>query len=477
MSDLKRAREISPKPSESESDPSLSEGDIPNTQKKTRQEPIQTRTEIHTTGELDGKVRTAIALNSAIKLASSQYKIPPIGYSLTTYEKQKPPSSKNQKILKDLRSIYEEVPLPYRHGSFEGPFHFTITRPDYKYEGEFGRKASINNNLEEWYEQGTVAGYGDMESLETKVDIKSVMQENPKLLECVRATWEEKFIPGQVRVEPYKIQLYGGGGHFKAHRDTPEQGLVGTFLVGLGDTKSGYKGGDFHIGNEKLRSDAGNWVAFHPDVPHSVEEVSNYEYRAVLAFKIFRDGELVEHEATTREAALQQRVGAVINEIPAPYGIFLEHKYHIGVQGLNGFDAIMLSAAQQRQDTVIHIFPVLISTKSEVHYGPESESDSEEEDGQRTYFVTRVVPFTTSHVDFLLATDYSTRKAAETNIKIWEGVKDVPFYSRTFESAADCWQQHKEEIGFTGNESDGERESSIYLSYALLVLPSPPSDS
>ena len=67
----------------------------------------------------------------------------------------------------------------------------------------------------------------------------------------------------------YKIHLYGPGGHFKSHRDLPETGLVGTFLVGLGDTSSASTG-HFRIGNKMLKSYSGNWVAFHPDVPHEI---------------------------------------------------------------------------------------------------------------------------------------------------------------------------------------------------------------
>ena len=41
------------------------------------------------------------------------------------------------------------------------------------------------------------------------------------------------------------------------HRDTAETGLVGTFLVDLGDTSSASTG-HFHIGNKKLKAHRGN---------------------------------------------------------------------------------------------------------------------------------------------------------------------------------------------------------------------------
>lgn len=333
--------------------------------------------------------------------------------------------------------------------------------------------------MEKWLKHAAIAGYGDMEALETKVDKKvrdareilaSEFTVGPRLLGTIRGIWAETFIPSNVRVEPYKIQIYGGGGHFKLHRDTPEQGLVGTFLVGLADSSDKDDKGNFCIGNTTLRSPRGSWVAFHPDVPHSVSKMRFFHYRAVLAFKIFRDGDPVEHEAATREAALQKRLGKIINEIPLPYGILLDHKYPIGVQGLNGFDATMLSTAEQRRGTVIHVLPVLIKTWCEVYYEDEDLEDDEE---KQSKFVTDVIPITEAHVDLLLATDGDddVKRKAEAQVEFLKGISKVPFYSRMFEDAAECWKEEKGDINYTGNEADGKRESSIYLSYALLVLP------
>lgn len=381
-------------------------------------------------------------------------------------------------MLDDLRNLYKEVPLPYRHGVFQEPFHFTVTRLGCEYDGNIGHNCSVSSSeLEKWYENGAIAGYGDIKTLQTKVDaevrdareiLASEFTVEPKFLERIRDTWAEGFIPGNVRVEPYKVHIYGEGGHFKYHRDTPDHSLVGTFIVGLGDSSYDESDeGNFCIGNKKLHSPGGSWVAFHPDVPHSVSALESYEYRAVIAFKIFRNGDPVEHEAATREAALQQRVGAVLNKIPVPYGMLLDHKYPMGVQGLNGFDAIMLSAAEQRQGTVIHILPVLIESRSEVYF----DSEYREDEGYENEFVAEVIPITRAHVDLLLTTDEDVKQQATAQIEFLEDISEVPFYSRMFEDAAERWKEEKRDINWTGNESDGERESSIYLSYALLVLP------
>ncbi|KDQ55549.1 hypothetical protein JAAARDRAFT_195404 [Jaapia argillacea MUCL 33604] len=61
------------------------------------------------------------------------------------------------------------------------------------------------------------------------------------------------------RVEPYKIHLYAPGGHFRPHRDTPSTNLVGTFLLGLGDsTHSRY----LNVDGMKLSAEGGTWYTF-----------------------------------------------------------------------------------------------------------------------------------------------------------------------------------------------------------------------
>lgn len=55
---------------------------------------VPTLTEIHTTSDFNGKIRSAIDLNRAIARATTE--ISSIGYSLTTYEEKNPPSEEHQ---------------------------------------------------------------------------------------------------------------------------------------------------------------------------------------------------------------------------------------------------------------------------------------------------------------------------------------------------------------------------------------------
>jgi hypothetical protein len=151
-------------------------------------------------------------------------------------------------------------------------FHLRVTRPGCEYDSQVGQYSKyIEPLLPTWFEHSAISGYGDMQSLETKVDsevrhareiLASEFEVKPEFLKNIQNMWREHFIPRNVRAEPYKIHLYGPGGHFKSHRDTPETGLVGTFLVGLGDTSSN-AAGHFRIGDKALRAEPCSWVAFH----------------------------------------------------------------------------------------------------------------------------------------------------------------------------------------------------------------------
>jgi hypothetical protein len=379
-----------------------------------------------------------------------------------------------------MRDIYHDLPQPYKYGSFEESFYLKITRPGCEYDGLVEpRSYAIDKLLPEWYQHAAIAGYGDLKVLKTKVDrdvrhAKEITADkftvSRALIDRIRATWAQYFIPGAVRVEPYKIHLYGPGGHFKSHRDTPEQGLVGTFLVGLGDSsaRSVYElgrrryEGNFCIGEEKLASKSCSWVAFHPDVPHSVSKLSDHGYRAVIAFKLFHDAGSAKLDGVAREVTVRDRMSNILAGIPVPYGFLLDHKYHMGISKLNGYDAILLSAAKQRPMTVVHILAVIIRSHSTTYF-------KHRYDDEKDAYHASVYPFTSAHVDLVLSNGENAE--AEKRARWFKGIKDVPFFSRDFDRSAAQWKGVTEEINYIGNESDGTREDSIYLSYALLVLP------
>ncbi len=112
----------------------------------------------------------------------------------------------------------------------------------------------------------------------------------------VQHQWETSSLaPRQVRAEPYKLVIYGPGGFFKLHQDTPEKNLVGTALLRLCDTSDGelvvYPPPYLSL---KLQQpfqwghQAENLCMFYPDLSHEFKTIS-HGYRVILAFKIFFD--------------------------------------------------------------------------------------------------------------------------------------------------------------------------------------------
>jgi len=235
---------------------------------------------------------------------------------------------------------------------------------------------------------------------------------------------------------------------------------VGTFLVGIHD---GDGSGFFCIGKERVKTRACDWVAFHPDVPHSVSMLSQNQYRAVIAFKIFRDndGDSDTDGDIGGMSSLQDRCKTVVEKIQPPYGILMDRQYCMGTSNLNGFDLMLLAVAQSCPDTCVYTLPVVTTFHSE----------SSDQDGYSDIngFSTSVYPFTEEHVNRLLGRD--VEKAGDSN-KWLDGVAGMPFYSVALKSTAVTWQKDCDAgAEYTGNDSRPATEDSIYLSYAMLVLP------
>lgn len=395
-----------------------------------------------------------------------------------------------QEVLDKLRAVGDIFPKPYNFGTFDKAFHLRVTRPGCEFDGEVAPESdSITELLPDWFENAAVSGYGDMRVLETKVDpsvrdAREILANDfivdSSLLEQIRETWATNFFPRKVRVEPYKINIYGPGGHFESHRDTPEVGLVGTFLVGLGETNTYSDSRNFCIGAEKLSAVPCSWVAFYPDVPHAVSTI-RFGHRASLAFKIFYVDGVVDEQEAACHSETEERLVAVFAGMSPPFGILLKHMYHMGISQLNGLDAILFSAARQMQQVQVHLLPIVIRSQSTVYYDVQEDEDSasdvdserdidkydEYDDHHENSYNTSIHPFTSAHVDYILTGNREARE--KTN---WlQSVQDVPFYSWDFKTSVMEWERQTQEINFTGNDADGEDESCIYVSHALLILP------
>ena len=298
------------------------------------------------------------------------------------------------------------------------------------------------------------------------------------LINQVEKLWSKYFLPKRVCVTPYKIHIYGPEGQFKPHMDTPEKNLVGTFLVGLGDTT---KPGDHLVlnGSTRYGSPAKYWVAFYPDVPHEVTHIES-GYRAVIAFKVFRHDDapgtsltgVSETVGRTPEAIASNfinvdmlaAVESVLTKLCAigkPFAFHLTHLYNKSLIEPVGFDNILLLAATTRQLALVHLLPVLCERKHTWY----------SYDGSN-YLSSSVYPFTDDHMDFLLG----DKGALERESVQWlKGLEKIPFWilSGNWEAGVMWRDEYQEGAEWTGNESRADDEFSVYLTWAMIVLPNP----
>ncbi|KAJ7634789.1 hypothetical protein FB45DRAFT_1056773 [Roridomyces roridus] len=388
------------------------------------------------------------------------------------------------KVMENIYDLHEKSDLTMDAGTIkEFSSTLKITRAGYEYEGDIVAQDGdhVAGRLREWYQAGTISGYGDVKAQETKIDPEvrnareipaSEVSISPDLLSKVEELWSASFFPTKVRAEVYKIHLYGPGGMFRAHRDTPETDLVGTFLLGLGDTctvagdSSWNPQGALKVKSsptewKRFTAEPGSWVAFYPDVEHSVLEIES-GYRAVIAFKIFRQ----------------------LSDVPeVPADVVLRNK--LKAELLNGFDAVLYAAAGETGDA--KLLPVLVRFNAE-HW----------EDDFSNFCNAKVYPLTEMHISALtkhlkdkvdqnddIAEEEDEEDEEEKKPKslfvdlkgtdaewIHNHSETIPFYSPNFDATTVVWSQKTESaVEYTGNEAIPDREDSIYLSYAVVVVP------
>ncbi|TFY64084.1 hypothetical protein EVG20_g6062 [Dentipellis fragilis] len=396
------------------------------------------------------------------KLEKSSYS----GYELEeeVYHQVQQDMTENEHLVKELGKIYEEG-SSVTSGILDNAFRLKITYPGCEVEKDITASEDQNSDmLQQLFDHSAVAGYGDVQTQETKID-------ESKRSESIGAT---TLPPNRVRVEPYKIHIYGPGGHFKAHRDTPANGLVGTFLVGLGDTTSG---DHLEVASSRFRASAGHWVAFYPDTSHRISEIRR-NYRAVIAFKIFREN-IGEDEIEDRNGPLVARIAACVRKMKAPFGLFLEHKYCMGTRELSGTDAALYTSLQRQDGVHVHLLPIVI--ESGATWSQYDEDDEEDE------FWAKVHPFTNPYVEYASALaggrseDKTRAKQAlnDPSLSWVQGMdKKTPFYYADFEATMITWSSEEQEtVNHVGNEAEAWREDSIYLSYAVVVLPVKSNDT
>lgn len=146
-------------------------------------------------------------------------------------------------------------------------------------------------------------------------------------------------IDGTIKAQPYKLLLYGPGGHFSAHRDTEKlDAMFGTLIIAL---PSRHKGGQLHIrhGNEQTTVDFSHedhcgdfqYAAFFADCEHEVVPVTEGHRFCVVYNLVLTKGDPSVLNRTPRDQA--EPLGRLLEKIVrqqspgSPAVILLEHHY------------------------------------------------------------------------------------------------------------------------------------------------------
>jgi len=347
--------------------------------------------------------------------------------------------------LYKVRDAHEKKFQSYHNGksNFEGDL--TISVNNFNYSGPY----KDFNNLKELFDVSSTAAFGDTNTMTTVVDEKirkardlTDFTVSQSIIDRVSELWSVNFYPQQVRVVPYKINIYGPDGKFKEHKDTPDVNLVGTFLLGLSPKSCNrslmVKDGDkCHYWHD---SNVGTWCAFYPDLPHSVENTNN-NYRGTIAFKIFSidesDNEFICDNKFTGDLPTE------------PLGLVLSYDYSLNTDSLKGVDNLWYNMIRQLNCKSIEIVPILIKT-SFSHGGYDYDSELPE-----------------GTMDVYLCDDGVIESITNGN-KIDINYRDIPFVKMSYSGYQ--WKYNYEEyIEHTGNESRPEEEDSIYLHRAMIV--------
>lgn len=352
------------------------------------------------------------------------------------------------------RTLYRDYHIDTSDEIFKN-YHLRITKPGCEFIGSL---SDLNPDLfEYWYKHAEISGFGDQDKLATVIDEKvrkareiQELEVDNDLLSQVVQCWQQHFYPTDVYAEVYKLNLYGPGGHFEAHRDTPAKNLVGTFLLGLGDSSNIR----FSIGDRGtwFKADLGSWCAFYPSVVHQVE-AGTKGYRATLAFKIYY------RETTTQSSWSEEDMASTKNLIasqiferfPRPFGIIFRYKYSLETTTLSGWDSVVMNAIQKLGGVRTELIPIVTCIHQQCMYDCQPEATVE------------IYPFTEAHIRYILGETKETPR----------NYPRMPFY--TLRKKSDIfpirWSKSGESYAeHVGNESRPGDQNSIYLHYALLVM-------
>ncbi|MCX6972072.1 MAG: 2OG-Fe(II) oxygenase [Verrucomicrobia bacterium] len=198
---------------------------------------------------------------------------------------------------------------------------------------------------------------------------------------CVR---EDLGVEGRISAIPYKLLIYGKGGHFRAHRDTEKlDAMFGTLIISL---PSAHEGGRLfvrHDGREvevdfSRETRAFQHAAFFADCEHEVELVRS-GFRCCLVYNLRLDagdpGKLNLSQTAQARTLLAPLKTLLRSRAGALTAVLLEHGYteaNLTIRNLKGHDqsrARALFAASEEAGAVAHLALVTFHQSGELRDG------------------------------------------------------------------------------------------------------------
>ncbi len=330
------------------------------------------------------------------------------------------------------------------------------------------------------------AGYGDIKQQKTNYDEtirKALSIDNFKIkkdiIEKVKNIWITNFPHKNIRVEPYKINIYEKDNFFLEHRDTPSKNLVGSIVVSLYNNSETGKlilkinNDTNEINNTASYNDIEfdeknfNWIAFYPDVLHRVTPILESDgLRINMTFKIFS---LEENNDELIEDLLLKNKN-VFNKLAKmeSFGLILNHKYSIDTENhaLKGVDKYIFDLLSTLpNDFNIDVIPIIYTTNANEYFTNDSnnysDNDSDDEYDTCGELKVNVYPFTFDDIKYL--NDISN---------IHTKIDERRFYFINKHNFGSVLNEEYDTTGYTGNEYREDSEHQInftYLARAIIV--------
>lgn len=431
-------------------------------------------------------LRTAIDLKEAIENIGE--KVPSIGtyplmeydwdvehdkyYDINDYNEENIPDSYKKhkqfgEIAESLENIFTSVSSCYYIES-DAVGEIDIAYKGVAYSGDLNVPEEVLRNL---YEVASPAPFGDVAKLETRMDetvrnardiSNDYFEVSQDVIDYIATQWKTGLSPSNVIVKPYKINIYGEGGHFEAHKDTPDKDMVGTALVSLSKNGCGrlhinppgeYKFEDLYNYNNTgntWNQQPGSLIMFYTDCPHKVYSTDTSDIRATVAFKIYHNTEALNHSEDIKSGAVLEAINQFEEKISkkSGYGLLLGHDYTLHTESLKGSDKILVDVYKKLGRKFV-LVPI-------VHrYQLEGWNETNE-----IHIESKVYPLTDSVIDAILTEDEIPPNDIGTNIDFYSLLGDEYRWKN----------DHQDYCEWTGNEAQPEIEDSIYINRALILI-------